>query len=450
MVLAALVPGPGFAQEGGPIYVVQAGDSLSGIGLAFGTTVEALMERNNLTQAETIVPGQRLVIPGFEGVDGELVTRRVGYGETAATLASATGLTVAQILRLNRSLHPEGFYVGQDVVLLSAADEAGASPHVFLPDEEGKLRLALKYGIDPWRVKDLYPATARMWTVSGRALSLTPSSDSLVGPPLPLSALEMGPVPAEQGDTLALRADPGAAIAISGSLGEWDLSFVPDTDGTLVALQGIDALAEPGLFELSLSALDEEAEPLYEFSQPFPIRSGGYGFDPVLFVPDETIQPENTRAEDEKLRALTQPATPNKRWDGPFSFPYTHYTDSFPSVFGTRRNYNNMGYTAYHTGLDFYGGTGVPILAPAPGTVVFAGALTVRGLTTILDHGWGVYTLYLHQSEILVEEGQEVAAGDTIGLVGATGRVTGPHLHWEVQVGGVPVQPLDWVERGYP
>jgi murein DD-endopeptidase MepM/ murein hydrolase activator NlpD len=119
-------------------------------------------------------------------------------------------------------------------------------------------------------------------------------------------------------------------------------------------------------------------------------------------------------------------------------------------VFGTRRNYNNTGYTSYHTGLDFFGGTGGPILAPAPGTVILASELTVRGLTTIIDHGWGVYTLYLHQSEILVEEGQKVLAGDTIGLVGASGRVTGPHLHWEVQVGGVPVQPLDWIEREYP
>jgi len=82
--------------------------------------------------------------------------------------------------------------------------------------------------------------------------------------------------------------------------------------------------------------------------------------------------------------------------------------------------------------------------------VVFAGLLDVRGKVTVLDHGWGVYTGYYHQSEILVSEGDLVAAGDEIGLVGATGRVTGPHLHFQVWVGGVPVDPLEWLTNTYP
>jgi murein DD-endopeptidase MepM/ murein hydrolase activator NlpD len=136
-------------------------------------------------------------------------------------------------------------------------------------------------------------------------------------------------------------------------------------------------------------------------------------------------------------------------WDGPFQFP-SPYTEAFPSRFGSRRNYNDTGYFYYHTGLDFYGGTGTQILAPAPGRVVFAGLLAVRGNTTFIDHGWGILTGYLHQSEIQVAEGDLVETGQVIGLVGATGRVTGAHLHWEIWVGGVPVDPLDWVANSYP
>jgi len=137
------------------------------------------------------------------------------------------------------------------------------------------------------------------------------------------------------------------------------------------------------------------------------------------------------------IQELVTAKTPDKYWRGSFEFPPSSTTESFPSVFGTRRSYNGEGYFKYHNGLDFFGGTGVPILAPAPGRVVFAGPLDVRGNATYIDHGWGIYTGYLHQSEILVDVGQMVEAGEEIGLVGATGRVTGPHLHWEMWVGGV-------------
>ncbi len=69
---------------------------------------------------------------------------------------------------------------------------------------------------------------------------------------------------------------------------------------------------------------------------------------------------------------------------------------------------------------------------------------------TFIDHGWGVFTGYLHQSELLVSEGDWVEVGDEIGLVGYTGRATGPHLHWEVWVGGVPVNPLEWTSTSFP
>ncbi len=74
----------------------------------------------------------------------------------------------------------------------------------------------------------------------------------------------------------------------------------------------------------------------------------------------------------------------------------------------------------------------------------------VRGNATFIDHGWGVYTAYYHQKEIDVAVGQQVQAGQLIGQIGATGRVTGPHLHFEVWVNGIQVDPLDWLNNTYP
>jgi murein DD-endopeptidase MepM/ murein hydrolase activator NlpD len=90
------------------------------------------------------------------------------------------------------------------------------------------------------------------------------------------------------------------------------------------------------------------------------------------------------------------------------------------------------------------------IYASAPGRVVFAGPMTIRGNTTFIDHGQGVYSGYAHQSEIMVKVGDQVQAGQIIGLIGSTGRVTGPHLHWDIWVNGNQVDPFDWVENNYP
>ncbi len=92
----------------------------------------------------------------------------------------------------------------------------------------------------------------------------------------------------------------------------------------------------------------------------------------------------------------------------------------------------------FHSGLYFCGGEGLQIFAPAAGKVVFAAPLTVRGNATIIDHGWGVYSGFWHQSQLFVNVGDMVEPGQVIGLVGGQ-RVTGPHLHWEVWVNGIQV-----------
>jgi murein DD-endopeptidase MepM/ murein hydrolase activator NlpD len=102
------------------------------------------------------------------------------------------------------------------------------------------------------------------------------------------------------------------------------------------------------------------------------------------------------------------------------------------------------GYRSCHTGLDLSGGYGAPILAAADGKVVLVDSGGAYGLHTVIDHGRAMETMYAHQSGVAVSVGQIVRQGQVIGYVGATGFVTGPHLHWEVHINGVPYNPLGW------
>jgi murein DD-endopeptidase MepM/ murein hydrolase activator NlpD len=182
------------------------------------------------------------------------------------------------------------------------------------------------------------------------------------------------------------------------------------------------------------------------------VASGNYPRED-LYVESNTIDSAVTKPEEDQLYAITADATPAKYWNGIFSNP-SAYPDCFTSYYGTRRTYygldSNLEIQGFHSGLDFCGGEGLPITAPAAGKVVFAGPWVVRGNATIIDHGWGIYSGFWHQSEIDVQVGQVVEQGQVIGLVGGTGRVTGAHQHWEVWANGVQVNPLDWLQREYP
>jgi murein DD-endopeptidase MepM/ murein hydrolase activator NlpD len=98
-----------------------------------------------------------------------------------------------------------------------------------------------------------------------------------------------------------------------------------------------------------------------------------------------------------------------------------------------------------HEGVDIMARTGVPIVASQAGTVTKAGWMNGYGNTVVIDHGDGVSTLYAHQSRMVARNGQHLEQGELLGFVGATGRVTAPHLHYEVHINGVPRNPMPWL-----
>ena len=148
------------------------------------------------------------------------------------------------------------------------------------------------------------------------------------------------------------------------------------------------------------------------------------------------------------MAALWSRLSTRPLWEGTFSQPLA--TTRITSPFGTRRSYNDGPVSGFHGGTDFGAGSGTPIYAPAAGRVVLADELIVRGNAVLIDHGVGVFSGYWHQSNLAVKVGQDVQRGDLIGYVGDTGLVTGAHLHWEMRVGGIAVDPMQWTEMPIP
>jgi murein DD-endopeptidase MepM/ murein hydrolase activator NlpD len=142
------------------------------------------------------------------------------------------------------------------------------------------------------------------------------------------------------------------------------------------------------------------------------------------------------------LESLYAGLTLERLWSGPFAMPAT---GALGDGFGFKRSFNGGPYSN-HTGLDILATEGAPVTAANTGRVVYTGALQLRGNTIVIDHGAGVFTGYHHLSQINVAQGQTVIQGETIGAVGATGLVTAAHLHWELIVRGVRVDPLPWTQ----
>jgi murein DD-endopeptidase MepM/ murein hydrolase activator NlpD len=442
------------AQESGPVYIVQSGDTLTAIARTFGTTVDALAAVNRIADPSSLFPGMELIIPGYEGVSGILAIRRIEYGETLFSLSWRYGIEVNDLARLNRLTNPSRLYASQPMVITEAEANPKALPQstmLLSKSGESKLELAARMGVNPWSLRDLRAGDIKTWSVPGMPLVLPGGERPTKALPEPILSVEIDPLPAVQGHTLEVRLDLEAAAWAEGRLGDRSLNFLPTDSTDLVALQGIYALDSPGLYDLEIRLYDtQDGDMIYAVSQPIRVQDGGYGFENINGVPPQTVDPAIIQPEQEQIEAALSQVTPDKLWEGAFQFPTDYYTGSFLSVFGTRRSYNWGALSYYHTGLDFYGGTGVPILAAARGRVAYTGEHVVRGNVTYIDHGWGVYSGYFHQSAIYVSVGDLVEPGQVIGEVGGTGRSTGPHLHWEVWVGGVPVDPIEWVEKAYP
>jgi murein DD-endopeptidase MepM/ murein hydrolase activator NlpD len=203
-------------------------------------------------------------------------------------------------------------------------------------------------------------------------------------------------------------------------------------------LVGIDLDVKPGTYPVEIDTAFPGGRTEYVLVvTPRRFTTRTLKVDPDLVNPPPREMDRIAR-ETAQLHRLWNAPAGGKLWDGPFVRPVP---DAANSSFGTRSIYNGEPRSP-HGGTDFLSPAGRPIKAPNAGRVVLAGPLYFTGGTVVIDHGLGVLSLFAHLSSIAVREGDVVKTGDVIGEVGATGRVTGPHLHWAMRVGGARVDPL--------
>lgn len=161
------------------------------------------------------------------------------------------------------------------------------------------------------------------------------------------------------------------------------------------------------------------------------------------FVDPPASVKERIARDREKVRAALRTTLPERQWTLPMQRPVP---GSVSSQFGLKRVFNGQP-RGEHRGLDLRGPQGTPIHACADGVVVLVDDLYYSGNTAYINHGEGVFSAYLHMSETNVKPGDKIRRGDIVGKIGATGRVTGPHLHLSMFAQGQPVDPLPLLER---
>jgi murein DD-endopeptidase MepM/ murein hydrolase activator NlpD len=238
---------------------------------------------------------------------------------------------------------------------------------------------------------------------------------------------------------------------VSGKWNERDVPFWQETKkekgastaDIRKALLGVDLEKAAGKYEFTVASQLQGGErvgcrPTVE------VKEGHFATENLTvkkqFVEPNPEQEARAEAETKRLREIYDHVTPDRLWDGPFRVPLDGEFKG--SNFGKRRVLNGHPGSP-HGGVDFPAPTGTPVHAAQKGRVVLAEELFFSGNSVIVDHGLGIYTFYCHFSEIDSKVGDEVVAGTVLGKVGATGRVTGPHLHWGLEVEHARVNALE-------
>lgn len=209
-------------------------------------------------------------------------------------------------------------------------------------------------------------------------------------------------------------------------------------------LIGIPFRNAPGPAKLTLKWTNATGEHIR--SIPFEIVAGKYRTD-VLEVDPERVHPskKNIMRSEKEARQVKKAYADGSitgLWQGDFQLPMA---SEITSAFGNKRVFNGQ-LKSYHNGVDFRAPPGTPVFAANSGVVKMAQNLFYSGNVVIIDHGNFIFTIYAHLSKIEIRAGQQIEKGQQLGLTGASGRVSGPHLHWGVKVNGAAVNPIQFIK----
>ena len=266
--------------------------------------------------------------------------------------------------------------------------------------------------------------------------------------PEPRFVATIAPDTLTQGEAMALTVESDEATVVAATVGSrsWNLSEV--APGVWWAVIAIPRDAEAGASEVVIDLYGEGGAWLRSLSESFVVLASTAPFEAIILGGSGPALDPVEVQRDVNVRFVEHTAvTGPPRWDGPWILPVE---GEVTGVFGAKRSYDGVVGDEWHHGHDIAAQHGDPLVAPAPGTVVWTGELVLHGMGVIIDHGAGVYSGYWHMSLIAVREGFELEAGDWLGNIGTTGLSTGPHLHWEVIVQGVDVDPVQWLGEERP
>ena len=443
-------PRPIYAQSDEQVYIVQPGDTLNVIALRFGISSDDIINANQIEDPNLLSEGMRLVIPGLKIGPGILSTETVPLGTSFQTLSRQYQVPQDLLAQINRLTTPSEFFAGSNIIIPIDAANVLPQNRFNLPDNTTFLEFTLAQNVNPWTINLVNGINFDTNSIPGETLFTFETNENPTSAYVSqfIKSIEIDALPLVQGNTEIIKITTTEPIQFSGQLAGKPLSFFSETENSYYAIQGIHAMADTGLADFNLVGVTSSGSTV-RFNQLVLLQSGFYPSDPSLGVDPATIDSAITKPEDDLVLSYTSQITPIKYWNGPFQLPVDE-PYCIKSYFGNRRDYNNGALLSFHGGVDFGVCATLNIYSPADGTVVFSGPLTVRGNATIIDHGQGIFSGIWHQAESYAQAGDQVKQGDLIGIIGATGRVTGPHLHWEIWANGVQINPLPWLENSYP
>jgi len=248
-----------------------------------------------------------------------------------------------------------------------------------------------------------------------------------------------------QGEAVLLEVNSDIPLErVSAEVFDKEFPLFAAGDGTSwQGIVAIDLACRPGSHDVQVKGWKGKAGPPAG-EQVYTLKVEGKEFaERRLTVDRKYVSPPQAEMErinreaatTKKLFAVT---TREKFWEGNFLKPVP---GGVTSPFG-RKNFVNGQPRSPHSGVDLRGAVGTPVKSPAAGKVILTDDLYFAGNTVMIDHGFGMISYFCHLSEIKVQSGDMVSRGELLGLVGSTGRVTGPHLHWTVKLLGLRVDPL--------
>lgn len=455
------------------IHVVQRGENLFRIALNYGLTTEDVARANGIANPANILVGQRLIIPiGGTPVETEPQTHIVQAGESLQSIADLYGLTLQELALQNGIANPNAIFVGQELVINVTTSATGDEPPLqnaapptaepatvdsaasdtihIVSAGETLFRIANNYGVTVQELQTANNIVDPTVIYAGQEI-LVPG---VAPPPLALdlpgsiSAVDLNPQFLTEGKTGRIRVTTTIPADVTVNLLGTAPPVIAENDTSHVALLAIPLGTEPEIYPLTLTVTPRDGTPPDSITLNVQVLGGGYGNQYINLPADRTglidINIENAEVD---LITGAMTFNPERYFNGAMSLPAAAPMNA---PYGAFRAYNGGPFDRYHTGADFAGAPGTPVLAAAPGRVVLGDLLNIRGQTLVIDHGWGVYTAYAHLSQRMVNAGDTVQTGQTIGLVGSSGRATGAHLHWEVWVNEIPVDPMQWLRQTFP